>query len=124
MKEVRGDPLIRRQAQNAMPPYIPVAKVGEIREGRGRTFRVGERMVAVFLVGGQYYALDDYCPHMGASLGCGEVCDQMVICDQHRWAFSLLDGSSPDVPTLRATTFPVRVDGDEIQVDVAGNEEG
>jgi hypothetical protein len=33
------------------------------------------------------------------------------------WAFSIIDGSSPDVPTLKAETFEVRVVGNgEIQV--------
>jgi nitrite reductase/ring-hydroxylating ferredoxin subunit len=40
----------------------------------------------------------------------------MVVCNRHMWAFRLADGTSPDVPTLRAVTFEVRVEGDEIRV--------
>lgn len=39
----------------------------------------------------------------------------MVVCNRHMWAFRLTDGTSPDVPTLRATTFEIRVNDDEIQ---------
>lgn len=101
-----------------MNQFATVAKVGEIPEGRGKTFLVGDREIAVFHVGGRYYALDDYCPHMGASLGVGDVRDGAVICDRHLWAFNLSDGSCLDVPALRAETFEVRVEGDEIQVRV------
>jgi len=101
-----------------MADFVTVAKVGEIPEGKGRRFTVGRREIAVFHVGGRYYALDDRCPHMGASLAVGEVRDDRVICLRHLWAFRLADGSSPDVPPLEAETFEVRVRGEDIQVRV------
>jgi len=107
-----------------MSQFTTVAKVGEVPEGRGRTFSIAGRQIAVFFVGGRYYALDDYCPHMGASLGTGDVYQDMVICDRHLWAFKLSDGSCPDAPGLKADTFEVRVQGDEIQVRVADEEKG
>ena len=51
-----------------MPDFVTIAKVGSIPEGQGITVPVGERLVAVFNSGGQYKAIDDTCPHMGASL--------------------------------------------------------
>ena len=105
-----------------MPEFITVCKVGDIPEGRGKTFTVADRRIAVFFVDGRYYALDDYCPHMGESLGLGEVHQGAVICDRHLWAFGLVDGVSPDVPSLKAETFEVRVQGDEIQVSVPAGE--
>ncbi len=101
-----------------MPEFITVARVGEIPEGRGRTFAVGGQTVAVFRVDGEYFALDDFCPHMGASLGTGDVHDGAVVCDRHLWAFSLSDGVCREAPTMKAQTFDVRVQGDEIQVGV------
>jgi len=55
--------------------FVTVARRHEIPEGRGRTITVGQERIAVFRVEGQYYALDDRCPHMGASLGIGDVRD-------------------------------------------------
>ena len=101
-----------------MSDFVTIAKVGEIPEGKGRRFTVGAREIAVFHVGGRYYALDDRCPHMGASLAVGEVREDRVICLRHMWAFRLADGSSPDAPSLQAEKFEVRVAGDEIQVRV------
>ncbi len=51
-----------------MAQLVTVAKVGAIEEGRGEAFKVGDRLIAVFKHEGQYYAIDDTCPHMGASL--------------------------------------------------------
>ena len=99
-----------------MPQFVTVAKIGQIPPGGARCFPVGKRSIALFYVDGQYYALDDFCPHAGAALHTGEIDHGMVICDRHRWAFHLADGRCDDAPTLKATTFAVRVLGDEIQV--------
>lgn len=103
-----------------MSDFVTIARVGDVPEGQGRTFRLGDAYIALFLVGGRYYALDDFCPHMGASLGASDLRGEMVVCNRHMWAFRLADGTSPDVPTLRATIFEVRVTGDEIQVGLPG----
>src|SRR5439155_1340531 len=50
-----------------MSDFTAVAKVGSILPGRGEAFAVNGRMVAVFNMDGQYRAMDDTCPHMGAS---------------------------------------------------------
>ena len=99
-----------------MPEFITIARVGDVAEGQGETFRIGDRAIALFLVDGKYYALDDRCPHMGASLGVGDVIDDSVRCDRHLWTFRLADGVCTDEPQLQAETFEVRVQGDEVQV--------
>jgi len=106
-----------------MSDFVAIAKVGDVPEGQGRTFQVGDRYVALFLLNGKYHALDDFCPHMGESLGASHLRGDMVVCSQHLWAFRLADGTSPDAPTLRATTFEVRVVGEEIQVRVSDDAE-
>ena len=98
--------------------FTTVAKVGAIPEGRGLTFVVNGRMVAVFFTEGKYWAIDDLCPHMGASLGAGEVYDGMVACPWHAWRFRVSDGTWCDNPRIKIDRFDVRVVGDEIQVCV------
>ncbi len=100
--------------------YHTVAKVGEIPEGEGRPFEVEGRMIAVILDGGTYRAIDDACPHQGAPLCDGIVEGGTITCTWHGWRFSLVDGSWLDSPKskVRVGTYPVRVEGDEIQVQV------
>ncbi len=100
-----------------MPEFVTVAKVGSIPEGSGEAFPVGDSMVAVFNLGnGEYRAINDLCPHMGASLAAGAVEDGVVTCPWHAWRFRVCDGTWCDNPRIKTDAFDVRVVGDEIQV--------
>jgi nitrite reductase (NADH) small subunit len=101
------------------PEFVTVARVGEIAEGSANVYTVGERLVAVFNVGGEYQAIDDLCPHMGASLAGGWVEQGTVTCPWHAWRFRLTDGTWCDNPRIKTDSFDVRVIGDEIQVSAA-----
>jgi len=97
--------------------FETVAKVGDIPEGEGRSFQLGDRLVAVFHQNGQYFAIDDLCPHMGASLGAGYLDDEgTVTCPWHAWRFRVRDGKWADNPRLGVDTFDVRIHDGEIQV--------
>ena len=99
-------------------PFTTVAHVGDIPEGEGRTFTVSGRPIAVFLHRCEYFAIDDLCPHQGASLGAGALDEEgTVTCPWHAWRFCVTDGKWRDNPRLGVDTFAVRVVGDEIQVD-------
>jgi nitrite reductase (NADH) small subunit len=101
-----------------MSEFRTVAKVGEIPPGRGLVVYVEGASLALFESQGSYFALDDACPHEGVSLSRGRVFNGAVICPRHCWKFALADGSwvgHPESPMV-ARTYPVRVQGDEIQV--------
>lgn len=101
-----------------MGEFQVVARTGDIPEGEGRAFAVSGRMVAVFLRDGQYHAINDSCPHMGASLATGWVQDDQVTCPWHAWRFCITDGSWLDNPQsdLNTDCYEVRVVENEIQV--------
>jgi nitrite reductase (NADH) small subunit len=108
----------RNDGQPVMSDYKTVAKVGEIPEGHGKAFAVGDRLIAVFCDHGQYFAIDDCCPHQGTSLATGRLADGVVTCPDHAWRFSIRDGSWCDFRRNKLDCFEVRVVGDEIQVRV------
>jgi nitrite reductase (NADH) small subunit/3-phenylpropionate/trans-cinnamate dioxygenase ferredoxin subunit len=99
-------------------PFTPVAKTGSIPAGEGRTFELNGRLVAVFFDGTAYHAMDDLCPHMGASLGSGPFVEGVVTCPWHAWRFRACDGAWCDNEKLKVDVFPVRVEGDSICVSV------
>ena len=100
-----------------MSHYVSVAKVGSIPEGQGASFTIGDRLVAVFNRGGKYHAIDDLCPHMGASLGAGQLDEAgIVTCPWHAWQFNVCDGTWCDNPRLKIGAYETRVVGEEIQV--------
>ena len=103
-----------------MSEFRTVCRVGDVIEGEGKTVEVNNKLVAVFLHGGNYYAIDDVCPHMGASLSGGYVDNGTVTCPWHAWRFRLSDGAWADYSKLKIGCYAVRVVGNEIQVEVPG----
>ena len=82
---------------------------------------VGERMIAIFRVDGALYALNDQCPHAGASLARGNIDGDIVTCRIHHWRFCIRDGKyvDQDRPHFDARSFPVRIVDGIIEVDVS-----
>ena len=99
-------------------PFTPVTTTGTIPAGEGRTFEVAGRLVAVFFDGASSHALDDLCPHMGASLGSGPFVEGVVTCPWHAWRFRACDGAWCDNEKLRVDVFEVRVVGTAVEVRV------
>lgn len=97
---------------------VPVCKVGDIADGGSAVVRVGRKDIAVFRAGGSYYAIDDCCPHAGASLAGGYVEDGIVTCPWHAWRFRLCDGAWADNPRVKTGCYPVKLDGDSVLVEV------
>lgn len=102
-----------------MSEFHTVCKLQELREGEGKTVIVGNKLVAVFLNNGQLSAIDDSCPHMGASLSGGYVEDGIVTCPWHGWRFRVTDGVWADNPRIKIGCHQVRVVGDDVQVQLA-----
>jgi nitrite reductase (NADH) small subunit/3-phenylpropionate/trans-cinnamate dioxygenase ferredoxin subunit len=105
--------------EGRMSDFQTVCKVQDIPDGEGKAVAVGKKILAVFRVDGQLYAIDDVCPHMGASLSTGYVEQGIVTCPWHAWRFRLRDGTWADNPRLKIGSYPVRVEGDDVQVQVS-----
>lgn len=97
-----------------------VAKVGEIPDPGKQVVEVDERMIALFHVGGTYYALDDVCTHDGGPLAEGELDGFQIACPRHGAKFDVRDGRALTLPATRGTSaHQVRVSGDDILVRLA-----
>lgn len=103
---------------HCMPPFVAVCAVDEIPEGQGRVFQAAGREIALFRIGGQFYALDNICPHRGGPLGEGIVCGTEVTCPWHAWSFDLRTGAYTFDPELAVEKFEVRVEDGQVQVAV------
>ena len=101
-----------------MAEFVKVAATGDIPEGEGRCFDVGDQQVAIFNVEGTYHALDNVCPHQGGPLGEGELDGKMVTCPWHAWDFDVTTGENSEDPDEKQTVFVVKVDGDDILVEM------
>lgn len=101
-----------------MSDWHPVCPEAALAEGSPRVVRAAGRAVAVFRDGGHVRAIDDVCPHMGASLARGRVADGCVSCPMHFWRFRLADGAWADNPVHRVETFETRVEAGTVSVRI------
>jgi nitrite reductase/ring-hydroxylating ferredoxin subunit len=96
--------------------FYRVANVAEVPPQTGKTVAAGAQSIALFNLHGNFYALNDLCPHRGASLGEGFLDGECVLCPWHLFDFHLCTGKSETVPELKAATYEVKVEGDEVFV--------
>ena len=95
-------------------PEFKVAAVDEVPCGKGRSVRVEDRQIALFNVDGNYYAIDDRCPHMGADLSCGVLKERTVMCTWHGWQFDLESGSCLNVKWAKVQQYPLILRGRDL----------
>ena len=87
-----------------------VANVVEIGEGQARVVEIDGRSVAVFNVAGQFYAIDNVCPHRGGPLGEGDLEGRIVSCPWHAWRWDVTTGTNANNPAVRVACYPVIVE--------------
>jgi nitrite reductase (NADH) small subunit len=103
-----------------MTNWVRVAAMDECPPGGAREFVAEGRIVALFRVGDEFYALDGICPHQGGPLGKGQLNGCVVTCPWHGWQFDVRTGQHQVNQSIRHTHFPVRVDGADVWVDLGG----
>ena len=103
-----------------MSGFHTVCKVTDVRDSEGKVVALGRKIIALFRANGTLYAIDDVCPHMGASLGSGYVEGEVVTCPWHAWRFRLTDGAWADYPKgkVKIGCYPVRIEGDDVQIQL------
>ena len=100
-----------------MKTWIDVAPLAEFPSGSCRTLLVGRFAVAVFNVGGAFYAIEDLCSHEAETLSDGEVDGGEIVCPRHGARFSLATGAALTPPACEPVAiFAVRVAYGMVQV--------
>ena len=109
-----------RVPRRTMSQFLNVCKKSEIPIGEGRMFIVNEMRIGVFNVEGEFFALDDHCPHAGASLSHGIVDGDVVRCRIHHWRFCVRNGTYLDEerPRFNVETYPVRIVDEQVQIEI------
>jgi len=99
-------------------PFVAVGAVADIAPGTAKTVVVGQSEIAVFNVAGTFYALENSCPHQGASLAEGwiDAKDATITCPWHAWCFNLTDGSMTLGAFARVDAYDTRVEDGQVSV--------
>ncbi len=105
--------------------WVPVGKVWNFPRDGGAAIKYGRVQIAVFNFAsrGEWYACQNMCPHKKAFvLARGIVGDAggrpKVACPLHKRTFSLESGESLQGDEYNVRTFPVKVDGDDVYLDL------
>jgi 3-phenylpropionate/trans-cinnamate dioxygenase ferredoxin component len=97
--------------------FVKVASRAEIPDGTGKTVQAGGRQIALFNLGGKFYAIGGTCKHRGGPLAEGEIDGTTVICPWHAWEYDVTSGRNLDDPNVTVGCFAVRVEGEDILVE-------
>lgn len=98
---------------------VRVAGTGEIPAGQGRVVDAEGHSVAVFNMDGQYYAIDNTCPHRGGPLGEGDLDGPVVSCPWHAWRWDVRTGANVNNPAVTVACYPVREDAGGVFVELS-----
>ena len=101
-----------------MGRWIEVARVQDLADGEGRMVSAGGLTLALFNDGGEFFAIDDTCPHQGGSLAEGLMHEGRVVCPLHAWVFDLRTGECPRRTHEPVTTYTTRCSNGAVAVQV------
>ncbi len=99
-----------------MATFVKVCKTGDVPAGAGKTVEVNGKPIAVFNVGGSFYAISDTCAHRGGPLGEGELDGKIVSCPWHGWRYDVTTGANEMNPSIIVEKYQVKVEGDDLFV--------
>jgi 3-phenylpropionate/trans-cinnamate dioxygenase ferredoxin subunit len=102
-----------------MAEWIDVAPAEDFEPGSWRTIEYDDRVIAVFNLDGDFYAIEDICTHDGAELTGGEIEGTEIVCPRHGARFDIITGEALTPPAYEdIDTFEVRVKDGTVQVNV------
>src|SRR5712691_3187460 len=90
---------------------ITVGNVEDLPAGSCKTVDLPEgRELALYNVNGEFYATENFCPHKGAPLAAGILCEHVIECEWHGWQFDVRSGECLTV-VEKLKTYEVVIQG-------------
>lgn len=98
---------------------IRAAALADITPGAPHLVETGGTRLVLLRVGDQVHAIGDTCSHQGGPLSQGKLSGSRLACPWHGWMYDVRTGQCL-LPTRGGAvpSYPVRVEGDAIWVDV------
>ncbi|MAT98070.1 MAG: nitrite reductase [Anaerolineaceae bacterium] len=98
--------------------FVRALPLAELETAACQTVNLNGHTLALWYVGGQVYAVDNRCPHMGFPLDRGSVKDGILTCHWHHARFDLESGGTFDQWADDVRAFPVEIRDGEVWVDL------
>ncbi len=101
--------------------FQKVCTLDDVWEGEINEVRVQEHVIVlVGLEGGDVRAFQGKCPHQDIPLCEGSFDGQVLMCRAHQWTFDARSGKGINPGDCQLAPYPVKLDGDDVLVDVEG----
>jgi 3-phenylpropionate/trans-cinnamate dioxygenase ferredoxin subunit len=102
-----------------------VASTSDLEPGKMKTVDLNGSKVLLANAEGNYFALDDKCPHIGKSLSKGSLRGCAIECGYHHAQWDIKTGQNLanakvlflQMACKNAKTYPVKIEGNNILVD-------
>lgn len=96
---------------------VTVGKVEAVPPGRGATVQLnngGE--IALFNVGGEFHAIENFCPHKGYPLADSRLYGNIVECDLHGYRFDVRSGECFTEKDCAIESYEVKIEDGWIKI--------
>jgi toluene monooxygenase system ferredoxin subunit len=98
--------------------FQKVAKIEDLWSGEMIGLEVNGERVLLVNVDNRICAYADVCPHQKSRLSEGTLTNKILRCARHHWEFDVRTGSGVNPQDACLKLFPIRVDGEDILVDI------
>jgi MocE subfamily Rieske [2Fe-2S] domain protein len=102
--------------------WIKACKTSDIEPEDVIRFDHGDHTFAIYRTSdNKFYATDGLCTHQKVHLSGGFVMDHLIECPKHNGRFDFTNGHAQGAPVcLALKTYPTKVEGDEVFIQLAG----
>lgn len=98
-----------------MAVWTKVATLGDVVAAGRCVITLGDEKVVLFYVGGEVFAIEERCPHVGAPLSDGEIHEYQIECPLHGARFDMRTGKNLTPPAKTpARVFDVKIEAGDI----------
>lgn len=95
---------------------LTIGVAADISSGTRFELPSGDEL-AIYNIDGEYYAIENSCPHKGAPLAEGNLCGHVVECGLHGWQFDVRTGECLTVKE-RIRAYRLRVEDGMLKIEV------
>lgn len=98
--------------------YTKITTLTELWEGEMKSFLVDGRNILLLHLNSEVVAYENRCAHQSVPLSTGYLKNGHLVCSAHLWEYDTHTGASVNPTGSQLKKYPVRIDGDDIWVDV------
>lgn len=103
--------------------FAKACTLDDVWEGEMGLFEVGgTEVLVIHKDGGTVIACQAVCPHQNIPLAEGTLQRGVLTCRAHLWQFDVESGESINPTGCRIALYPVRIEGDDVLVNIDGVE--